>query len=36
MRERVLELGGVLRVQTALAHGTTIFIDLPLAEVSSG
>ena len=32
MRERVLELGGVLTVQTAPDKGTAIFIDLPLGE----
>ena len=34
MRERVLELGGVLTVQSAPEQGTTIFIGLPLAAVA--
>ncbi len=35
MRERVLELGGVLTVQSAPDKGTGIFIDLPLGEVTT-
>lgn len=34
MRERVLELGGVLKIQTAPDQGTAIFIDLPLGKTA--
>jgi signal transduction histidine kinase len=36
MRERVLELGGVLTLHSIPDKGTGIFIDLPLAEVATG